>query len=409
VRYPVLGLFALVAVGGAILVPRLQFDSDPLHTKDPTTESMRTLRDLINTPMSNPYTADLLRPNQQEADALADRLRKLKLVSQVMTLSSFVPDDQAAKLALIADAANILGPTLAPRAPAATVTPDDLRLAARTAVDQIDKALPRLKPDDPLALIDQDLKKLAASPNGVLVAADTALTRFLPMQLDHLRLALDARPVTIADVPGSIARDWRLPDGRARVQVLSTPAARDSAGLHRFVDEVLGAAPDAGGSAVGIVQTAATIIGAFRSAAISALGAIAVILFVVLRRPLDVGLVMAPLLLSALMTAIAAVLLPLPLNFANIIALPLLLGVGVSFNIYFVMNWRSGGDRFLGSATARAIVFSAFTTGTAFGSLALSRHPGTASMGELLLLSLGCTLIASLVFVPTLLRTLRKV
>jgi hopanoid biosynthesis associated RND transporter like protein HpnN len=407
-RVPVLALFGVLAVAGAALVPRLQFDSDPLHTKDPTTEAMRTLRDLIDTPLSNPYTADLLRPNQAEADALAARLRRLPLAADVLTLSSFVPENQPEKLALIADAANILGPTLAARAPAAPVTPDDLRLALRTALGQIDKALPSLPADHPLAAIDRDLKALEQAPDTTLTAADTALTRFLPLQLDRLRRALDARPVTLADVPEDIARDWRLPDGRARVQVLSKPAARDSAGLHQFVAEVLAVAPDAGGSAVGIVQTAATIIGAFRSAAIGALLAIAVILFAVLRRPLDVALVMAPLLLSALMTAVIAVVLPLPLNFANIIALPLLLGVGVSFNIYFVMNWREGGNRFLGSATARAIVFSAFTTGTAFGSLALSRHPGTASMGALLLLSLGCTLVASLVFVPTLLRTLRR-
>ena len=115
---------------------------------------------------------------------------------------------------------------------------------------------------------------------------------------------------------------------------------------------------------------------------------------------------MAPLLLSALLTLYVAVLLPLPLNFANIIALPLLLGVGVSFNIYFVMNWRAGLTAPLASATARAMLFSALTTGTAFGSLALSAHPGTASMGVLLLISLGCTLIASLVFVPAVLAVL---
>ena len=103
------------------------------------------------------------------------------------------------------------------------------------------------------------------------------------------------------------------------------------------------------------------------------------------------------------MTVIVAVALPLPLNYANIIALPLLLGVGVSFNIYFVMNWRTGRTDVLSSPTARAILFSALTTGTAFGSLALSAHPGTASMGDLLLISLGCTLLASLVFIPALL------
>jgi predicted RND superfamily exporter protein len=136
--------------------------------------------------------------------------------------------------------------------------------------------------------------------------------------------------------------------------------------------------------------------------------AISVILFVALRRPLDVSLVLAPLLLSSLMTVVVVVLIPLLLNYANIIALPLLLGVGVSFNIYFVMNWRAGRTSVLGSATARAILFSALTTGTAFGSLALSQHPGTASMGTLLVISLGCTLVASLIFIPALLAALPR-
>ena len=154
------------------------------------------------------------------------------------------------------------------------------------------------------------------------------------------------------------------------------------------------------------MATTKTIVDAFRDAAIYAVLAITAILAIALRRPRDVLLVLAPLILSALLTLTVAVLLPLPLNFANIIALPLLLGVGVAFNIYFVMNWREGRRLLLGSATARAIVFSALTTGTAFGSLALSAHPGTASMGDLLLISLACTLLASLVFVPALLASL---
>ena len=210
------------------------------------------------------------------------------------------------------------------------------------------------------------------------------------------------------DIPADIARDWVLPDGRARVQVLAHAGQRDSHGLAVFVDAVRTVAPDAGGSAVQIVETAATIVGAFRNAALFALGAITIILFVTLRRPLDVALVLMPLLLSAALTVLICVLAGLRLNFANIIALPLLLGLGASFSIYFVMNWRAGRRDFLSSATARAIVFSALTTGTAFGSLAASRHPGTASMGALLLLSLGATLTVTLLFLPTLLRTLMR-
>jgi predicted RND superfamily exporter protein len=240
----------------------------------------------------------------------------------------------------------------------------------------------------------------------VLLATEQALTRFLPVQLDQLRQVLSAGPVTVKDIPPDLARDWVLPDGTARVQVIAKAAADSSAGLRRFVDEVTRVAPAAGGAAVTIEATSDTITGAFRKAAILAMAAIAAILFVVLRRLRDVLLVLAPLTLSSLLTVLVAVLLPLPLNYANIIALPLLLGVGVSFNIYFVMNWRAGRTRLLGSATARAILFSALTTGTAFGSLVLSADPGTASMGRLLLISLGCTLLASLVFIPALLAAL---
>ena len=407
-RLPVLAAFAALAVLGAALLPRLIFDSDPLHTKDPTTEAMRTLADLKDSPLTNPYSIDILAPDQAQADALATRLSMLPLVNDAITLSSFVPTDQPAKLALVADAASILNATLAPRSAAAPVTAADLRLAAGTALTGMEHAATKLPPGSEVAGIAEALRKLVAAPDATLITANTALTQYLPLQLDRLRTALDAHPVTLADIPPEITRDWRLPDGRVRVQVTARPQARDSSGLHAFVAQVRTVAPDAGGSAVGIVESANTIVGAFRSAAMLALVAIALILGLVLRRVSDVALVMAPLLLSALLTVVIAVLLPLPLNFANIIALPLLLGVGVSFNIYFVMNWRSGADRFLGTATARAIVFSALTTGTAFGSLALSRHPGTASMGFLLLVSLGCTLLATLLFVPALLRTLRR-
>ena len=279
-------------------------------------------------------------------------------------------------------------------------------MAAKAAVAQIDPALAKLPKDHPLALVAEDLRRMLTAPDNVLMETDAALTRFLPDQLAHLRLALGAEPVTLSSIPADFARDWLLPDGRARVQVNPKPEAQTPKGLKTFVQQVSAVAPDAGGSAVTISATADTIVGAFRQAAISAVIAIALILFGLLRRLLDVALVMAPLLLSALLTLLVAVLLPLPLNFANIIALPLLLGVGVSFNIYFVMNWRAGQHNPLGSATARAILFSALTTGTAFGSLALSGHPGTASMGKLLLISLGCTLLASLVFIPALLASL---
>jgi hopanoid biosynthesis associated RND transporter like protein HpnN len=405
-RVPIVLSCVLLGAAGALAVARLQFDSDPLHTKDPNTESMRTLTDLAANPITNPYTIDVLTPNLAAADALATQVGALPLVATALTLSSLVPQDQDAKLALVQDAASVLGPTLSAPASKAPVTAADIRLAARTAAGSLATALPKLPGDHPLALVAADLARMQTAPDTALLDANRALTRFLPAQIAHLRTALTARKVTAADVPPALARDWVLPDGRARVQINARPDGQGTAGLPRFVREVQAVVPDAGGSAVTVTETAKTILGAFRAAAIGAVLAIAVILAVALRRVLDAVLVLAALLLSAMLTALIAAILPMSLNFANIIALPLLLGVGVAFNIYFVMNWRAGLRQPLASPTARAVCFSALTTATAFGSLALSRHPGTASMGDLLLLSLACTLLVSLVFVPAVLSLL---
>jgi hypothetical protein len=406
---PILMGFAALVVFALALAPRLTFDSDPLDTQSPNTEAMRTLRDLMNQPLSNPYSIDILARNVDEARALAAKLRQLPTVSKALTIDSFVPEEQSAKLALVADAADILTPSLLPPTNTRSATPAEIRTAAQAALSQINPALHLLPQGDPLNAIAGDLGAIAHAPDSTVRAVDGALTRFLPLELDRLRTALGAAQADVASVPADIARDWVLPNGQARVEVLPVAGAQNSEGLHRFVADVTRVAPDAGGTAVTVVATSDTIVGAFRSAALAALLAIAVILVVALGRLRDAAPVLAPLLLSAALTVLVMVLLQQRLNYANIIALPLLLGVGVSFNIYFVMNWRAGRQKMLASATARAVTFSALTTGTAFGSLALSGHPGTASMGALLLISLGCTLVASLVFVPALLAALARV
>jgi hopanoid biosynthesis associated RND transporter like protein HpnN len=399
---------AALAALGIGLSPWLTFDSDPLHTKNQSSESVTTLNELVADPVTNPYSIEMLLPSMDQVAPMAARLARLSTVDGTESLDSLVPSDQAAKLPLIADAAALLTPTLAVQAKPA---PDAAALRAGLLHDlpPMQKAAATMPQDAPFALVTRDMARLANAPDAQLLAANAALTGFLPAQLASLRTVLGATAVTRADIPKDLAAQWVTPDGRAKLQVLPThDASKDSAGLHRFVAETVAVAPEASGAAVAIVRSADTIVAAFRLAAIGAFVSIAVILLVALRRVLDTLLVLAPLALSTLLTVIVAVLLPLPLNFANIIALPLLLGVGVSFNVYFVMNWRAGLQMPLSSATARAVFFSALTTATAFGSLALSRHPGTASMGLLLLVSLACTLISTLTFEPALLASVAR-
>src|SRR6185295_11000935 len=199
-RRPILLAFAAAAAVAIALSPRLEFDSDPLHTKNPNTEAMHTLYDLMDNPVTNPYTISLVEPNVAAAEELKAKLVNLPTVSKVIDLQSFVPDDQQAKLAIIADANSILTATLLPHTPAAPITPDQIRLAAKTALAQIDPALAKLPKDHQLVAIAADLNQLLNAPDEVLMTTDRMLTRFLPDQLDRLRTVLTAEPVTLASV-----------------------------------------------------------------------------------------------------------------------------------------------------------------------------------------------------------------
>jgi uncharacterized protein len=104
-----------------------------------------------------------------------------------------------------------------------------------------------------------------------------------------------------------------------------------------------------------------------------------------------------------LFTAASAVALGLRLNFANVIVVPLLLGLGVSGAIHVVMRWREEAEpeRVAATSTPRAVLFSALTTIASFGSLALSRHLGLASMGLLLTIAILWSLVCTLIVLPS--------
>jgi len=170
----------------------------------------------------------------------------------------------------------------------------------------------------------------------------------------------------------------------------------------QFAKAVTGVAPNASGGPVSVVEAGHTIVDAFRKAGLLSLIAIMALLFVALRRLVDVVYTVLPVMLTALLTLGTCVLIGQPINFANIIALPLLIGIGVAFHIYLVIAWRAGEAHFLTSSLSRAVLFSGLTTGIAFGALWISAHPGTASMGKLLLISLAYTLGTALFFGPAL-------
>ncbi len=395
---------AIVSLGGLPLLYYLQFDFNPINLRNPKVESIATFLDLRKDPITGANAISVLAPNLEAVKPIEERLSKLPEVSQVRTLNFFVPADQDKKLAAIAKARNEIEPSFKPDAAQEPPTDADNVTALNEAVTNLKEAAEKHPGQGAAAAkrLSDLLGKLAASTPEVRQKAADAFLRPLKTAFADLRDLLQAHPVTLADVPNDIAELWRTADGRARVEVLPKGDPNDNETLRAFARAVVKVQPDATGGPVSILESGDTIVRAFFEAGVWALISIAILLWIVLRRFGDVLLTIVPLLLAGVVTLELCVVIGMPLNFANIIALPLLLGIGVAFKIYYIMAWRAGQTGLLQSSLTRAVFYSALTTATAFGSLWLSSHPGTSSMGKLLVLSLLTTLAAAVLFQPVL-------
>jgi hopanoid biosynthesis associated RND transporter like protein HpnN len=398
-RWPIVAGWAAIGIAGLALSPRLGFDFNPLHLKDPHVESMATMLDLMQDPLSTPYEAELLAPNPESAADLAGKLRKLPEVYAVITAQTLVPQDQQARLAILSDLNDLMALSLDPVTVAPPPSNDEVRAAFRHCADRLRQAMSSSDIARQLArLLDQAAD---ADPATYPQLKHMLIDGLMP-RLHALKAAMQAGPVTLENLPPEIRNDWIAQDGEARIAVFPNGDDNNSANLAKFVAALRGVAPEVSGPAVQIYESGRAVSDAFRTATLTALATATLLLFVVLRRIRDVFYVLAPLLVAGGAVILIAVGAGINLNYANIIALPLLLGIGIAFDIYFVVNWRRGIARPLSTSTARAVLFSALATGSSFGGLALSNHPGTAGIGQLLLLSLAVVLATIFTFMPAL-------
>jgi hypothetical protein len=403
-RTPILIATALVVVAGLPLLHWLRFDFNPMNLRSPKVESVATYLDLKSNPNSGANDIQLLAATPTAAEQAAAKLRALPEVARVTTLASFIPDQQPEKLKLIADAAKALDPVLNPPSLAAPPTDaQDISIINSTV-----GALKTLAGDakgpgaDAARRLAADMTALAKADPSVRQRAELAFVQPLHTALDQLRGLFRAQAVSAESLPPELVHQWKTANGQTRVDIAPKGDTNNNAVLERFANAVQAAEPDASEGPISILEARRTVLVAFSEAGACALISIFILLWITLRRFGDVLLTLVPLLLAMVVTLELCVIVGLPLNFANIIALPLLLGVGVAFKIYYIMAWREGQTNLLQSVLTRAVTFSALTTATAFGSLWFSSHPGTSSMGKLLAISLLTTMMAAALFQPIL-------
>jgi hopanoid biosynthesis associated RND transporter like protein HpnN len=401
---PVLVVTALVFTAALVSLPGVYFDSNPVNLRDPDSESVVTLGELAADSDAMMLTMVALFDDPEEAASIVPRFEALPEVLEVRTARSLVPEDQQEKSFILDDLAFVLGPDFADfdYEPAGDRALGDAveRLretlardgAADTAQSRLADALARAVPGDAAAAVP-------------LEALDRALLGNLPRQLERLEEALHPTVFSFADLPAELRERWVAEDGTTLVEIVPRENIRENAASARFVEAVRSVLPGATGLPVVYSEAARTIVVSFEQALTYAFVAVAAILFLFLRVIRDCIIVLVPIVCAAVVTAGITVWVDVPFNFANIIALPLLVGVGVDNAIHMLHRLRSRAlsAEDSGGSTSLAVLASGLTTIASFGNLAFSSHRGMETMGLLLTIGMLVTMLATLVFLPALL------
>ena len=403
-----LGILA-IALAGSVVATRVTFDFDELNLKDANTESVRTLRDLLNDGQTGRNTATVLVKDLAEAEALAARFEELPEVDETRTLRSLVPKNQREKLEIVADMALFLGPALASEKRTDPPTEPELRAAFIQLADRLER----------LAALETSEASMGAKRVGALLrgyvlgfSGESTAQRWrdlehrllvsLPGRLELLKLALTAGPVTLADIPDEYRRQRIAKDGRARLEIVPRDDLRDRDALRHFVGAIRTVSSEVTGSPVVLFESGRAIVRAFAEATMLALVAVILLLYAYLRRIGDVLLTLVPAILASILTGTFSVWFQIHINYANVIVLPLLFGMSVNYGIHLILRHRETQDlaEALASSTPRAMVLSAATTIISFASLALADHWGVASLGILLTVAMTLTLGSALIALP---------
>lgn len=382
----------------------LKFDFNPLDLQNPKSEAIATYLELQKDRSTGANAIQALAPSLEQANAVAARLMKLPQVASVRTLSTFIPSDQDQKIPVIRSVAARLAGAFEAKETAPPATDAGNVDALNEGAQRLLEAAGEQQGPGAMAMrrLAALLSKLAQASPEMRDKASETLIWPLNADLADLQASLEAQPVTQADLPPAIVDAWIAADGKARLSIMPKANPDDLPAMRPFARAVLAVEPDATEGPITTLEAGDMILRAFIEAGAWALASIALLLFLFLRRLGDVMLTLVPLALAGLVTMELMALLGMPFNFANIIALPLLLGVGVAFKIYYIIAWREGTTHLLQTPLTRAVFYSALTTATAFGSLWFSSNPGASSMGKLLALSLACTLAAAVLFQPIL-------
>ncbi|MEM9061741.1 MAG: MMPL family transporter [Pseudomonadota bacterium] len=400
------GVILVIACAAIWPASEVRFDPDPMELRNPDAPSVRAFNLLASDPDTTPYRASILVPDDDAAGETVANFANREGIGAVISLADLVPEEQDEKLTLLDIAAPSIDHAL-------SGDPTDLR-QRDSVVEQ-----------DPLVVFADALKSAQSSDGSKALeqalsdyldlrspASDRALQidlfRAFPLLTSRLDAMLAADYVDREILPSAMNERFVAPDGQQRVEIVPEYDLRDPVRLSEFAEMVRDIAPNAAGGPIQLEAAGRTVSEAMLHATLLAALATGLLAWLGTGRLLDAIAILGPLVVAGILIAAASVILDMPFNYANVIVLPLLIGIGVDSGIHIALREGRAPGAVFATSTPRAVVFSALTTMAAFGTLALSDHRGTASMGVLLAIAMCAAVVSVMALTPTVIRWTRR-
>jgi len=410
--------FSILIIACLCTVPFVSFDNNPMNLRSPKSQSVSAYLDLLNDASTSPLSLSAINSNLEELNEIQARLQSLDTVERVVGFGDFVPQEQADKLDSFADLEFILGGRISSEHNSDSETPEQQLAAISSLIEALERQGLQNDSDvygdihQKLSSLRSDLQQQPLNQQvAVLNQLSESLLSDLLAQIQLIQDGLTSNGVSKATLPEELVKRWKSDNGYYKIQILPSVDMSDNAEAGKFVRSVTALAPNATGASMVNYEGGQAIVQSFQQAFASAFVLIFLLLLLLLRKLGDAVLVLTPLILTAPLIVAVTVLLGTSFHYANVITLPLLLGISVDNGVHIVHRARhalpSSRD-LLASSTGRAVVFSALTTVVSFGNLAFSPHVGTASMGLLLTIGMICSLFCTLLLLPILLHRFIK-
>ena len=404
----------------ACLYPTLtmRFDYNLMNLQAKGLQSVEYAYKLMRSKENSGYFAVVTARDRDEAESLTQRLEKLPAVDHVVSALSFVPDRQKEKLAEVAALRGIM----------AGVVPvpyeENLQVMALPAVfenfrDRVEKLKNRLEAGKApearptaafLATLDNFFTSLEKEKDknalGMLREFQGGMFAELPDKLALLKESFNAVEIRESDVPPQLMKRFVGTSGKLLLQVAPKNEIFEREPLREFVEQVKSIVPGATGEPIMVYESLSVLRNAYLKAFIYAFIGIAMLLLINFRSIRYALLGTLPMVTGLLLMIGGMRLIRISFNSANIIVLPLILGVGIDSAIYILNRYRQGNEspgRVAASSAGIGVFLNALTILFSFGALMVAHHQGVFSIGAVMSLGMAASVAAFLVFLPALL------